>query len=161
MNYYSKLLLIPLLLILGINPAHSQVKQTIAQNIAQNFPSSDIWAVQLLGIKWEKRVLEILPEYSVEAANTWLIVEVAIQNNSNQRQSVSSIPVLLSSLETVSGNSYLISGVNSLVYSEAKQNPFQLGEVRRYKLMFDVPPSEKPLSINIAPSSPKPNKIRL
>jgi Domain of unknown function (DUF4352) len=88
---------------------------------------------------------------TLEAAGRWLVVMLNVENASKQRQSAKDV-FLLSSAKLVdgAGKTYDVdTDAVSILDETLDKKPFEPGEARTVKLVFDVPKGAKPKHITL------------
>jgi Domain of unknown function (DUF4352) len=88
---------------------------------------------------------------TLEAAGRWLVVMLNVENASRQRQSAKDV-FALSSAKLVDGTGKTVdvdSDAVSALDDTLDKKPFEPGETRTVKLVFDVPKGAKPKHITL------------
>ncbi|MGI0491345.1 DUF4352 domain-containing protein [Alkalinema pantanalense CENA528] len=119
----------------------------ISQSIQENEP----WVFAIKSVKREGRLLKDPYGNQKEAAGTWVIIHVEVKNQSNERQSAKDIYFL----EGISTKLIDSSGKehdydSELSYLRPKtfdEKPFNPGEGRLVKAVFDLPATVQPRQI--------------
>jgi hypothetical protein len=88
---------------------------------------------------------------TLEAAGRWLVVMLNVENASKQRQSAKDVFLLTSAkLIDGGGKSYDVdTDAVSILDDTLDKKPFEPGEARTIKLVFDVPKDAKPKQVTI------------